>query len=107
MHYFLFRPATVVVRIAVASADECAVSAVGRLDECDIRIAQDPFARLGPQANERVVGGMNDQRGDGDPVDYVRGSGSGVVIICAGESTVVGRDPVIELAQASDSAQAG
>jgi hypothetical protein len=50
---------------------------------------------------------VDDQRWDGDAVYYVGGRRARIVIVRAGESAVVGGDPVIELPETSHPAQAG
>ncbi len=83
------------------------MSAVGGFDVGDIWIRKDLFARRREHADEGIVCGVDDERGDGYFVDHVGGGGAGVVIVCAGKSAVVGGDAVVEVAEAFDSAHAG
>ncbi len=82
------------------------MSAVLGLDVGNIVIGEERLARLRQKTNERIVDGMDDQRGSRDPVDHIGGCGPGVVVIGTGESAIVGSYAVVKLAQRLDSAQA-
>ncbi len=65
------------------------------------------LASLGPNANKRIVGGLQNERGHGDAVYHIRRRGACVVIIGALKSAVESGDLVIKFAQALHAAQPG
>src|SRR5262249_11026528 len=76
-------------------------------NESDIRIRGNLFSRLGKKANERIVGSVQDEGRHRDLFDDVRSRSAGIVIVCAGETTIVGGHLVVEFAQAAEVLQAG
>ena len=67
----LFRPAAVV---AIRRGQKSAMSAMLAVQVDDIRIGRQLRFRLRPQHNERVIAGMNNQRGNRDSIENARGA---------------------------------
>src|SRR5208337_96619 len=84
---------------------EGAMSAALSFDIGDMRIAQQLRARLGENANERIVFCMNEKRRHANAVEYVRASGASVVILGVNKSEMPGGNLVVEIAQAAHAAQ--
>src|SRR5215472_7042587 len=95
MDHLAFRPAAIV---SIGWAKESAVSAVLGFEQRDVGVGLDLSAGFRKQADEGIVQRMDDQRGHGNFVDHAGRSGTMVVVICAGKSTVVRRHNVVPLA---------
>ena len=98
----MFGPVAVVAGGGVRLGEEGAVASVLGFDEGDVGIGGDRFVGLGGDADEGVVEGVEDQRGDGDAVQHARGGGAGVVVFGAGEAGVERGDAVVEGAHGVD-----
>ena len=85
-----------VVAIAIGLAEKRAVPAVDGFDVCEIRIGRNLPQCLGPYAYEGIVGGMDDQSRNRDPVDDISSSGPGIIIVGSGESAIVRSHAIIE-----------
>ena len=111
MNDFHLRPITVVVvASAVAScivmlANEGAMTTIASLNEVDVGISGEFAARFWGDADERIVGGVQDQRGHADPIDDMRRRSSVIIVGNIAKTAVVGRDLVVELSQASEAAK--
>ena len=78
------------------------MAAVLGFDERDVGVGCDLVVGLGGDADEGVVEGVEDERGDGDAVEDARGGGAGVVVFGAGEAGVERGDAVVEGAHGVD-----
>ncbi len=65
----------------------------------NVRIGSDLFARVRDDSDERVIGSVQDQAGDRNPVYDTRCGGSLVVVGSAREAAVIRRYPIVELTQ--------
>ena len=81
------------------------MAAVCSFDVGDIRIGENALPSFGQQANEWIIGGMNDQRRDRNAVDDIRSRCARVIIVGAGISAIVGCDAIVELAEAGNASQ--
>src|ERR1700683_2802372 len=106
LHNFALCPAAIVSRISAAFSDESTVAAVFSFEISDVPIRKQRLPRLRQNANERIVRGVDHQRGSRDMVDQGGGGSAGIVIVCAGEVAVVSRDAIIKVSQSLNSAQA-
>ena len=75
------------------------MAAVRGFDKVDVRVGVDAGAGFGKDANEGIVLGMEDERGDSDTVEDAGGGGAVVVIGRVEESAIAGDDLVIEFAE--------
>src|SRR5205814_3687696 len=71
-------------------------------DKCNVGIAQDFLASSGEDANERVIGCVQDEGGYGDTVHNMCGCSAIVVIRGAREPAIVSGDFVVKIAQTAD-----
>src|SRR5437588_7506201 len=106
LHDLAFCPAAIVGMIAVRLAQESAVAAVIGFNEGDIRIREDAPSRFRLNADERIIRGMNDERGYSNSIDHVRCGRTSVVIIGSRKTAIVCRNPVIKPAQTVNPAAA-
>ena len=83
IHDFTFGPAAIVFGLAIPLSKKCTMAAVVGFHKRDISIGKNSPARLRLQADEGVVGGMNDQRRDCDAIHNVGSCGARVIIISA------------------------
>ena len=72
-------------------------------NKCDVGVCVDGVAALGDEADEWVVQGMQDQRGNGDAIKDACGGGAVVVIVGAGKAGVQRGDAIVELTQRANS----
>ena len=98
----VFGPVAVVAGGGVGLGEEGAVASVVGFDEGDVGIGGDLFEGFGGDADEGIVEGVEDERGDGDAVEDAGGGGAGVVVFGAGEAGVERGDAVVEVAQGVD-----
>src|SRR5579864_955625 len=95
LDHFPFCPASV-VSVAVRFADEGTMPAVRSLDVGEIGISRDLSQSLRPHANKGIVGSMDDQSRNGDPVENIGSGGAGIIIVGARESAVVSGHAIVE-----------
>jgi hypothetical protein len=69
--------------------------------------AQNLAAGFGKNANEGIIGRVQDEGGHRDTVEHMRGCGAVVIIVGSGEAAIERGDPVVKLAQAVDASEAG
>ena len=82
------------------------MAAVLGFDESDVRVGGDGGAGGVDQANERIVAGVEDERGNGDAVEHAGGGGAVVVVVRGPEAGVERGDAVVEFAQGVDAGRA-
>ena len=95
-------PVTIVAVGVLGGGEEGAVAAVTGFEEGDVRVGFDDGACLGGEADEGVVAGVDEERGDGDAIEHARGGGAVVVVVCGLKAGVECGDAVVELAQRAD-----
>jgi hypothetical protein len=81
-----------------SAAEEGAVAAVARLNEVDMGIGEDSLAGFGREADEGIVLGEEDERGNSYAVDDTRAGGAVVVVVCIAEAAVGSDDFLVEFA---------
>jgi hypothetical protein len=69
-------------------------------DKSDMRVGKNLPPRFRKNADEGIVGRVQDQRRHGDAVDDVGGGLAFVIIRCALKAAVVSRDLVVEITKA-------
>ena len=98
LHYLVFGPVAVVA--VDCGGNERAVSSIFSLNERNVWIGQDLLARLRKNADEGIVGGVQNKGRHGNSIHDVSCGGASIVIDGASESAVVGGDLIVEIAQA-------
>src|SRR5579864_755990 len=91
--------------IPIGLGEKRAMAAVRALHECQIRICGDFPPRLGKDTNKRVIGSVENQPGNRNLAHHIRSRCARVIIDGALEPAVVGRNLVVEVAQAPDTAK--
>src|SRR5690348_16132161 len=62
--------------VAVALAKIRTMSTIGGFDECNVRIRHDLGPRFRHDSDERIICCVENQRGNGNPVNHIRGGGT-------------------------------
>jgi len=93
--------------IARCAAEKSAVAAMASFDKGDVRIGGEEGAGVGQEADKGIVLRTKDERGNRDLVYYSGTGGTIVIVIRAAEAAVGSDDPIVELADRSDAADAG
>ena len=90
----------------LSTAQKRAVAAVARLDKGDVGIQEDARAGFRGEADEGIVLGAEDERGNGDAVDDAGAGGAVVVVVGRVEAAIGGDDFLVELADGANGAEA-
>src|SRR5215469_11123462 len=95
-------PVAVAAVGGLGCAEEGAMAAMRGFEQRDVRVGLDDGKGFGQEADEGVVTGVNEQRGDGDAIEDARCGGAKVVVVGGLEARVERGDAVIEVAQGPD-----
>src|SRR5208283_5629070 len=91
--------------VALGLGKEGAMSAMSGFDIGNVRIAQQLLAGFGQHANKRVVIGVHHQRRYSDALEHAGGRGARVVILGIEKTKMARGYLVVEIADATHSAQ--
>ena len=81
------------------------MAAILGFDESDIGIGKNLLPRFRKNADEGIIGRVQNQRRNGNAVHNVGGGRASVIIRCALKAAIVGGDLVVEIAQGGHTPQ--
>src|SRR5260370_22841571 len=98
-------PAAVLRGAAIDLSQKRAMTSVRGFNVSDMGIGKNFLPCLRRYSDERIVRGVNNQRGHDNPIYHIGSGRTSVLIRRIGESTIEPCNSVIEAAQAGDSPQ--